>query len=97
MLTFFASTSQLKTCAHPTIKLSGSGGTNSETKSCQTFSNDHDKKTKMVSDESAHVSQDIPTMAPPDITQVSSVLETQSSSGNSKNNREINPNSEEWL
>ena len=39
----------------------------------------------MVSDESAHVSQDIPAMAPPDITQVSSVLETQSSSGNVKN------------
>jgi len=74
--------SQLKTCAHPTIKLFGSGGTNSETKSCQTFSNDHDKKSKMVSDESAHVSQDIPAMAPPDITQVSSVLETQSSSEN---------------
>ena len=86
---FLSPPSQLKTCAHPTIKLSS---TNSETKSCQTFSTDHDKKSKIVSDDRdepvyvanvahAHVQQNTCMSAPPDITQVNTSVETQSSLG----------------
>ena len=75
-----ASSSQ--TCAHPTVKLSS---TNSETKSCQTFPTDQDKKIKMPQTGAKlaeNQSDKKLTSAPPDITQVNSHLESRSSSGN---------------
>ena len=77
---FLASSSQ--TCAHPTVKLSS---TNSETKSCQTFPTDQDKKIKMPQTGAKlaeNQSDKKLTSAPPDITQVNSHLESRSSSGN---------------
>ena len=78
----FLLASSSQTCAHPTVKLSS---THSETKSCQTFTTDQDKKIKMPHSGAKLAdpqSDKKLSSAPPDITQVTSHLESQSSSGN---------------